>query len=62
MDTYYIASLKLSGWMSKTGQYTTVLADAREFTHGEAIAMAKRQKAGGNIVVPVAKSDMEALA
>jgi hypothetical protein len=59
MDTYYIASLKLSGWMSKTGQYTTDLKDAREFDRMEALIMVKKQRNGGNVVVPVRKEDME---
>lgn len=56
---YYIASLKLSAWLSKTGQYNTDRKEAREFSHMEALLMAKRQKAGGNSVVPVSKDDMD---
>ena len=42
-SVYYLASLRLSGWMSKSGQYTTDLKEAREFYHMEALTMAKRQ-------------------
>jgi hypothetical protein len=58
MDIYYLASLKLSGWMSKTGQYTTDIKDAREFTRAEALAMVARQRGGGNVIVPVCKEDL----
>jgi hypothetical protein len=58
-STYYLASLRLSGWMSKTGQYTSDITQAREFNHMEALTMAKRQKDGGNNVVPVEKADMD---
>lgn len=61
-NPYYIASLRLSGWMSKTGQYTTDLKDAREFDHMSALIMAQKQRAGGNIVVPVCKADMDFIA
>lgn len=54
---YYVASLKLSGWLSKTSQYTTDITQAREFNHGEALAMCAKQKA--NVCVPVSVADME---
>jgi hypothetical protein len=57
-DTYYLASLKLSAWMSKTGQYTSDITQARELTYPEAIAVAKRHKQASAILVPVAASAM----
>lgn len=58
-DTYYIASLKLGAWMSRSGTYTTDIKDAREFDRMEALIFVKKQKNGGNTVIPVSKADME---
>lgn len=59
---YYIASLKLSGWMSQSYQYTTDISQARKFSRDEALEMCRRQKAGGNSVILVSVEDMEAIA
>lgn len=61
-ETAYLASLRLSAWMGKQGTYTSDVKEAREFPLGEAIAMARRHKdARGMNLVPVRKSDVEAL-
>lgn len=59
---YYIASLKLSGWFSKSGQYTTDVKEAKEFDRIEALIFCQKQKNGGNSVIPVRKEDLEELA
>lgn len=59
---YYLASLKLSGWLSRTSQYTTDIKEAKQFTRDEALAMASRHKSASNVLVPVRVEDMEAIA
>jgi hypothetical protein len=61
MDTpYYVASLRGSGWFSRSGQFDTRMSEAKEFTTlGEAVMMCKRFKSNGHALVPVRKSDME---
>ncbi len=60
MDTpYYVASLRGSGWFSKSSQFNTQMSEAKEFDYDEALALCKRYKSNGHICVPVRKSDME---
>lgn len=60
MDTpYYVASLKGSGWFSRSGQFDTRGEEAKEFSYEEAIALCVRFKSNGHVLVPVRKSDME---
>lgn len=59
MDVYYLASLKLSGWLSKTSQFTTTLADARIFDREEALATCRRYKQNHHVLVPVRQQDMQ---
>jgi len=59
---YYLANIKLGGWLSKTFQVTTDLTQAKKFTHDEAIEVCKKSKAASRLVVPVAVEDMELLA
>lgn len=63
MDTTaYLFSIRLQGWMSRHGNYTSDLGEARQFTLGEAITMSKRHKDGRGIsLVPVRKEDMDLL-
>lgn len=61
-EIYYIASLKLSAWLSRTGTYTTDVKEAREFDRMEALIFIKKQKNGGNVVIPVRKQDLEEIA
>jgi hypothetical protein len=56
-QVYYLASLKLSAWLGKTNTYTTEFKDARRFTRGEAIAMARRN----GTLIPVSADDMAEL-
>jgi hypothetical protein len=56
---YYVASLRGSGWFSKSSQFNTQISEAKEFDHVAALALCKRYKSNGHILVPVRKSDME---
>ena len=56
---YYVASLRGSGWFSKSSQFNTQLSEAKQFDYLDAIALCKRYKANGHVLVPVRKSDME---
>lgn len=59
MDAYYLAGLRQSAWLTKTGQYSTDIREAARFTREEAIARAKRHKESSNILLPVHSSIME---
>lgn len=59
MDEYYLASLRNSGWFSRSSQFTTDLKDAKRFSHADAIKMARSYKAASHILVPVRVVDME---
>lgn len=59
METYYVASLRGSGWFSKSSQFNTQLSEAKEFTHEKALATCRLFKTNGVICVPVRKVDME---
>lgn len=60
MDTpYYVASLKGSGWFSRSGLFDSRREEAREFGLDEAIGICQRFKEAGHALVPVRKSDME---
>lgn len=61
MDDYYLASLKLSGWLSRTSQYTTDVKEARKFTLDDALALARKHKEAGRLLVPVLVAHVEAL-
>lgn len=56
---YYVASLRGSGWFSKSSQFDTDLKNAKEFDYLDALALCKRYKSNGHVCVPVRKSDME---
>ena len=60
-ETYYLASLKLQGWLSKTSQFTTMLTEAKAFDRDEALATCRRYKAASHLLVPVRASDMSAI-
>lgn len=59
MDTYYVASLRGSGWFSRSSQFNTQMGEAKEFTRVEALELCRLYKANGVICVPVRKGDME---
>lgn len=60
MDTpYYVASLRGAGWFSRSSQFNTQMSEAKDFNLDEALALCKRFKSNGHILVPVRKSDME---
>ena len=53
---YYLYSIKMGGWISRTATYTSDIADAGTFSHDEAMRRAKRTKsesAFGVIPVPI---------
>lgn len=56
---YYVASLRGAGWFSRSSQFNTQIEEAKEFTYDDALALCKRYKSNGHILVPVRKSDME---
>lgn len=60
-DTYYLASLKLQGWFSRTSQFTSVFADAKPFDRDEALEMCRRYKGVAHVLIPVRAQDMEAI-
>lgn len=60
-DTYYLASLKLQGWFSRTSQFTSVLADAKPFDREAALEQCRRFKLNAHILIPVRAQDMEAI-
>lgn len=57
--SYYVASLRGAGWFSRSSQFNTQMSEAREFDLESALALCKRFKSNGHILVPVRKSDME---
>lgn len=59
MQMYYVASLRGSGWFSKSSQFNTQIEEAKEMYYEEAIALCKRYKSNGHICVPVKKMDMD---
>lgn len=59
MEIYYVASLRGSGWFSKSSQFNSQLSEAKEFTRDEALTMCKLYKSNGVVCVPVRKVDME---
>lgn len=60
-EVYYLASLKLQGWFSRTSQFTSVLADAKPFERDEALEMCRRYKSNSHILIPVRANDMGAI-
>lgn len=60
-DVYYLASLKLQGWFSRSSQFTSDIKEAKVFDRDEALAQCKRFKANAHILVPVRQRDMEAI-
>jgi len=58
-EQYYLANLKLSGWLSKSHQVTTDIKEARVLGRNEALALARRHKQAGAILLPVRLEDME---
>jgi hypothetical protein len=63
MDTTsYLFSTRLHGWMSRHGNYTSDVKEARVFPLAEALAMCHRHKDGtGVTLIPVRVRDMEQL-
>lgn len=60
-EVYYLASLKLQGWLSRTSQFTSALADAKAFDRDEALAVARRFKANSHVLIPVRQQDIAAI-
>lgn len=63
MDPYLVFSLKLQGWWSKSGTYTSTIDQARRFTRAEAIVFCQKRFTGeldadGLSAVPVAEKDV----
>lgn len=61
MEIYYVATLRGSGWFSRSSQFNTQLSEAKEMSRDDAIKMCKLYKSNGVICVPVRKEDMEAI-
>lgn len=58
-SVYYVASLRGSGWFSKSSQFDSQITNAKAFEYDDALALCKRYKSNGHILVPVRQSDME---
>lgn len=59
MDTCYLFSLRTAAWLSRQGNHTSDLSEAREFPHAAAIAMCLKHKDGrGLVLIPVRKEDV----
>ncbi len=55
---FYLLGMKQSGWLSKTGQYSSSLADAAIFPSDEAFLRIKKHREASNILIPVRVEDM----
>lgn len=55
---YYLAGLKQSAWVTKTGQYSTDIKSAATFTREEALERCAKHKAASNILLPVRIEDI----
>ena len=60
-EVYYVASLRGSGWFSRSSQFNTQLTEAKEFNRDEALKICRLYKSNGHILVPVRKTDMETI-
>lgn len=61
MEIYYVASLRGSGWFSKSSQFNTQMSEAKAFDRDEALALCRRYKSNGHHCVPVRAEDMGAI-
>ncbi len=60
--TYIIWSIRLGGWISRSGGGSSDWKDAREFTHDEAIVYCKKQKSEAAVVsFPVNLDDVRSI-
>ena len=55
-ELYYVYGK--NGWLSRSSQFRTDIASAREFTRREAIETCRNFKENQVFLVPVSKSDM----
>ena len=55
---YYLASLKFQGWLTRTSQYSSDVADAQTFSRDEAMTMIARHKEAGRQLLPVRTEDL----
>lgn len=55
---YYVASLRGSGWFSKSSQFNTQLTEAKVMDREAALALCARYKSNGHACVPVRVEDM----
>lgn len=55
---YHVASLRGSGWFSRSSQFNTQLSEAKAMDRDEALALCKRYKSAGHNCVPVRAEDM----
>jgi hypothetical protein len=58
-ELFYLANLKFSGWLSRTGQVTSERSEAKTFTYSEALAMCKKAKEAGKLLIPVPTGMMD---
>jgi len=57
----YLAGLKQGAWVTKTGQYSTDITQARTFGLTEALDRCRQHKAAGNVLIPVPVNWMDAI-
>lgn len=57
----YLAGLKQSAWLTKTGQYSTDIKSAMILPLGEALARCRLHRTASNILIPVPVDWMENL-
>lgn len=60
-DIYYLASLKLQGWFSKTSQFTSDISQAKPLSREHALEQCRRYKSAAHILIPVRAEDMGAI-
>jgi hypothetical protein len=55
---YLLVGLKQSGWLTKSGQYSTDRNDAAVFDRDEALARVAKHRGASNILIPVRQEDL----
>ena len=61
-ETYYLYSIKMGGWATRTGTYSSDVKDAQELGRSEAIEKAKRHLDQGRLsLIPVQTNAISAV-
>lgn len=55
---YHLLGMKQSGWLTKTGQYSSDVTAAASYTREAALTLARRHKSAANILIPVRQEDI----